>query len=80
MNVSLNEHFEGFVAQQLKEGRYNNASEVVRAGLRLLEEQELKLKELRSEIQRGLDSDKQTWDKTSFLNEAHIRADKLEKK
>lgn len=53
MNVSLNEHFEKFVSQQLKGGRYNNASEVVRAGLRLLEEQELKLRELREEIEKG---------------------------
>lgn len=53
MNVSLNTHFENFVAEQLDGGRYNNASEIVRAGLRLLEEQELKLKELRAEIEKG---------------------------
>ena len=53
MNVSLNEHFESFVAEQLQGGRYNNASEVIRAGLRLLEEQELKLKGLREEIEKG---------------------------
>ncbi|MEQ9285981.1 MAG: type II toxin-antitoxin system ParD family antitoxin [Cyclobacteriaceae bacterium] len=53
MNVSLNAHFENFVTQQLEGGRYNNASEVVRAGLRLLEEQELKVKELREEFDKG---------------------------
>lgn len=53
MNVSLNAHFENFVTQQLQGGRYNNASEVVRAGLRLLEEQELKVKELKEELDKG---------------------------
>ena len=53
MNVSLNTHFESFVTQQLKGGRYNNASEIVRAGLRLLEEQELKFQEFREEIEKG---------------------------
>jgi len=53
MNVSLNTHFESFVTQQLKRGRYNNASEIVRAGLRLLEEQELKFQEFREEIEKG---------------------------
>jgi antitoxin ParD1/3/4 len=53
MNVSLNTHFKDFVAEQLDGGRFNNASEVVRAGLRLLEEQELRIKELREEIQKG---------------------------
>ena len=57
MNVSLNSHFEDFVSQQLDQGRYNNASEVVRAGLRLLEERELKLKELRMEIEKGWDGE-----------------------
>jgi len=40
-NVSLGSHFEEFIDTQLKNGRFQNASEVVRAGLRLLEDQEL---------------------------------------
>ena len=40
-NVSLGSHFEEFVETQVKKGRFHNASEVVRAGLRLLEDQEL---------------------------------------
>ena len=40
-NVSLGEHFEVFVSQQIAQGRFQNASEVVRAGLRLLEDYEL---------------------------------------
>lgn len=40
-NVSLGDHFETFIAQQIARGRYQNASEVVRAGLRLLEDHEM---------------------------------------
>jgi len=39
-NVALGNHYEEFVKKQLDSGRYNNASEVVRAGLRLLEDYE----------------------------------------
>ena len=52
-SVALGDHFERFVTDQVVHGRYNNESEVVRAGLRLLEEHELKLKELRALIDAG---------------------------
>lgn len=59
-SVALGAHFEEFVKAQLNSGRYNNVSEVVREGLRMLEDQEkwrqLKLETLRAEIQKGLDS------------------------
>ncbi len=57
MNVSLNPHFEDFVSKQLECGRYNNASEVIRAGLRLLEERELKIQDLRREIDKGYEGE-----------------------
>ncbi len=40
MNVALTSHFEGFIQQLIQSGRYNNASEVVRAALRELQEKE----------------------------------------
>lgn len=52
-SVALGDHFEKFVADQVAHGRFNNESEVMRAGLRLLEEHELKLKELRALIDEG---------------------------
>ncbi|QPC90745.1 type II toxin-antitoxin system ParD family antitoxin [Mesorhizobium sp. INR15] len=39
-NFALNDHYESFIRKQLESGRYNNASEVVRAGLRMLEDSE----------------------------------------
>ncbi len=59
-SVALGSHFEEFVKSQLSSGRYNNISEVVREGLRMLEDQEklraLKLEALRAEVQRGIES------------------------
>ncbi len=59
-SVALSSHFESFIKQQVDSGRYNNASEVVRAGLRLLEDRELhqsvQLQELRSALAAGLAS------------------------
>lgn len=56
-SVALSPYFETFVKAQVSAGRFNNVSEVVRAGLRLLEEQEqlsaLRLQELRNAIQAG---------------------------
>jgi antitoxin ParD1/3/4 len=56
----IGEHFESFIKEQIQQGRYASASEVVRDALRALEEREklraLKLDALRSEIQRGADS------------------------
>jgi antitoxin ParD1/3/4 len=55
-SVSLGNHFESFIENSIHQGRFSNASEVVRAGLRLLEEEEGKLANLKKAIQEGLDS------------------------
>ena len=59
-SVALSSHFETFVRNQVESGRYNNASEVVRAGLRLLEDQqkqaELQLEAMKAAIAAGLAS------------------------
>lgn len=55
-SISLGNHFESFIESSLSEGRYKNASEVVRAGLRLLEEEENKLIILKKAVQEGIDS------------------------
>lgn len=59
-SVALGEHFETFVKTQIASGRYNNASEVVRDGLRMLQDhdaqRQAKLQRLRGDIQAGIDS------------------------
>lgn len=55
-SVSLGDYFENFVDETVSEGRFKNASEVIRAGLRLLEEEENKIIALKKAIQDGIDS------------------------
>lgn len=55
-SVSLGDYFDDFVENRIAEGRYKNASEVIRAGLRLLEEEENKIAALKSSIQDGINS------------------------
>jgi antitoxin ParD1/3/4 len=55
-SVSLGDHFVSFIDAQVKGGRYGSASDVVRAGLRLLEEHEAKVKALQDALIAGEDS------------------------
>jgi antitoxin ParD1/3/4 len=50
MNVSLPDELSAFVAEQIEEGGYNNQSEVVREGLRLLQSRQAKLRYLRDAV------------------------------
>jgi antitoxin ParD1/3/4 len=54
MNVSLGDRWEAFVSEIVKRGRYGSASEVVREGLRLVEEREAKLKALRATLDQSI--------------------------
>ena len=55
-SISLGDYFDQFVQTQVSVGRYKNVSEVVRAGLRLLENEESKAIALKNAIQVGLNS------------------------
>jgi len=55
-SVVLSDHFNEFIARAVESGRYSSASDVVRAGLRMLEEEEKKLEHLRAEIVKGEES------------------------
>lgn len=69
-SITLGEHFTAFIDKRLSEGRYANASEVIRAGLRLLEEREAKLEALRVSIQEGLQSGpSESFDADAFIAE-----------
>lgn len=69
-SISLGSYFDDFVKTRISEGRYKNASEVIRAGLRLLEEHENKVQILKAAIQDGLDSGiAEDLDAESFLKD-----------
>jgi antitoxin ParD1/3/4 len=58
-SINLGEHFEHFVQQQIARGRYQNVSEVVRAGLRLLEDYEMSTQKRVHQLKAKID---EAWD------------------
>ncbi|PLK42549.1 type II toxin-antitoxin system ParD family antitoxin [Emticicia sp. TH156] len=52
-SISIGSHFDSFIQRQIEAGRYASTSEVVRAGLRLLEQEEEKLKLLKQALRDG---------------------------
>jgi antitoxin ParD1/3/4 len=55
-SISLGSHFEEFIEKSIASGRFNNASKMVRAGLRLLEDEEYKVAALRNALMEGVNS------------------------
>ncbi len=73
-SVSLGDHFENFMNTQIRAGRFNNASELIRAGLRLLELEENKHKALKSALELGEKSEKiDDFDSKQYLKNLHTR-------
>ena len=68
-SITLGKHFEEFVSLQLENGRYGSASEVIRAGLRLLEDKETKMKTLRRLLIEGEQSGYADYSLESILTE-----------
>lgn len=79
-SISLGDYFEDFVGNQVSKGRYKNVSEVIRAGLRLLEDEESKVVALRKAIQEGIDSGiDHDFDPKENLKELRAKIEKAEK-
>ena len=68
-SVTLGKHFDQFINQQLNTGRYGSASEVIRAGLRLLEDQETKILNLRNMLIEGENSGVSDYSYDSLITE-----------
>lgn len=69
-SMSLGDHFASFIDTQVQTGRYGSASDVVRAGLRLLEEHETKVKALQDALIEGEQSGiVEDFDSEAFLQE-----------
>ena len=75
-SISLGNHFENFIETTVSKGRFSNASEVVRAGLRLLEEEENRILVLRNAIHEGIQSGRAT----DFDPKKHLETLKSRKK
>ena len=68
-SMTLGDHFDAFIAQQIAEGRYASASEVVRAGLRMLEDNEHKIATLRRLLEEGENSGTAEYSYEGLMNE-----------
>jgi antitoxin ParD1/3/4 len=70
--IALGDYFDKFVEDKVAQGRYESSGDVLRAGLRLLEEQEAKLEALRAALIEGEQSGLATpFDLEEFLDEMH---------
>ncbi len=77
-SIALGDHFNEFIEDQLARGRYGSASEMVRAGLRLLEEHESKVEALRSALVEGEESGPaKSFDADQFLSSVKKKKRKI---
>jgi len=74
-SISIGDYFDNFIKNSISAGRYKNASEVVRAGLRLLEEEENRVIALKEAINEGIKSGAAR----DFDPESHLARLKAEK-
>ncbi len=74
-SVALGPYFEDFIKAQISQGRYNNASEVIRAGLRMLEDNNTRIAALKSAIEEGVNSG----EAIDFDPAAHLKSLKASK-
>lgn len=73
-SILLGDYFENFITTQIQTGRYSSASEVVRAALRLFEQEETQKKELIKELKKGEQSGLvQKFDRKKFINKLHSK-------
>jgi len=71
-SILLGDYFDNFINQQIKNGRYSSASEVIRAALRMFEFEESKKTELINELKKGEKSGfVKDFNRDSFLNSLH---------
>ena len=75
-SVIVGDHFSEFIERQVSQGRYSSASDVVRAGLRLLEEREMKVEALRAALIEG----EQSGPSTPFDFDRFIRRQRQKEK
>jgi antitoxin ParD1/3/4 len=75
-SMTLGDHVDGFIAHQVESGRYSSASEVIRAGLRALEDTESKLSILRPMLNDGEESGIAKYSYDSFIAELDEASDK----
>lgn len=71
ISVALGAYFEDFIKTKVAQGRSNNASEVIRTGLRLLEENESRVMELKAAIAKGFENGEEAVD---FDSQEHLKA------
>ena len=71
-SITLSNHFQDFIKEEVSSGRYNNASEVIRTALRLLQNEEKKMRNLRDALERGEESElRNDFDPKEHLKSLH---------